>query len=111
MEKRITAPLTPEASHSLKAGDSVLLSGTVYAARDAAHKRLCELVERDVGLSFLPDYVTEEAVRQGRVVRLEVPELSVEVWKQLLHRRDKWISLPMGAMIRHLSEILLQETE
>ena len=72
---------------------------------------LCELVERDVGLSFLPDYVTEEAVRQGRVVRLEVPELSVEVWKQLLHRRDKWISLPMGAMIRHLSEIILQETE
>ena len=44
MEKRITAPLDQEASRSLRAGDTVLLSGTVYTARDAAHKRLCELL-------------------------------------------------------------------
>ena len=46
MEKHITAPLTPEAARSRRAGDSVLLSGTVYTARDAAHKRLCELAAR-----------------------------------------------------------------
>ena len=40
----VTAPLTREQARGLKAGDSVLISGTIYTARDAAHKRLCELV-------------------------------------------------------------------
>ena len=45
MEKRITTPLTAEKVKDLKAGDSILLSGTIYTARDAAHKRLVELLE------------------------------------------------------------------
>ena len=40
----ITAPLTREAARQLRAGDSCLISGVIYTARDAAHKRLCELV-------------------------------------------------------------------
>ena len=40
----ITTPLTKEQARSLKAGDSCLISGVIYTARDAAHKRLCELV-------------------------------------------------------------------
>ena len=40
----ITAPLTREAAGNLRAGDSCLLSGVIYTARDAAHKRLCELI-------------------------------------------------------------------
>lgn len=68
---------------------------------------ICKLVEQDMGLSFLPDYVTEAAVQAGTVVRLEVPDIQVEVWKQLVYRRDKWLSLPMQAMIRHLSTIQL----
>ena len=39
----ITAPLTREAARGLRAGDSCLISGVIYTARDAAHKRLCEL--------------------------------------------------------------------
>ena len=42
---KITTPLTREAVRGLKAGDSCLISGVIYTARDAAHKRLCELVE------------------------------------------------------------------
>lgn len=41
---QITTPLTREAVRNLKAGDSCLISGVIYTARDAAHKRLCELV-------------------------------------------------------------------
>lgn len=40
----ITAPLSRENARKLKAGDSCLISGVIYTARDAAHKRLCELV-------------------------------------------------------------------
>ena len=41
---KITTPLTREKVKTLKAGDSCLISGVIYTARDAAHKRLCELV-------------------------------------------------------------------
>ena len=44
MEIRITSPLSHEDAKKLRAGDSCLITGTIYTARDAAHKRLCELV-------------------------------------------------------------------
>ena len=54
MEKRITAPLNRQQARELWAGDSILLSGVIYTARDAAHKRLCQLVEqgRDLPLEL-----------------------------------------------------------
>ena len=54
MEKRITTPLTLEQVKDLKCGDSVLISGVIYTARDAAHKRLCELVAQGKELPFDP---------------------------------------------------------
>ena len=42
--KKISSPLTREAARELRAGDSCLISGVIYTARDAAHKRLCDLV-------------------------------------------------------------------
>ena len=46
MTKKITLPITDEAIQDLKAGDSVLLTGTILTGRDAAHKRLYELLEQ-----------------------------------------------------------------
>jgi len=43
MEYKLTAPLSKADAAKLRAGDTVLLSGTIYTARDAAHKRLCAL--------------------------------------------------------------------
>ena len=43
--KKIQLPLTQEEARTLKMGDSVLLSGTIYTGRDAAHKRLCQLLD------------------------------------------------------------------
>ena len=42
--KKLQTPFTREMARSLKAGDACLISGVIYTARDAAHKRLCELV-------------------------------------------------------------------
>ena len=68
---------------------------------------LCELVGRNMGISFLPDYVTEKSVKKGKVKRLKVSGIDVEVSMQLLYHRNKWLSLPMKAMIEHLSGIQL----
>nr|MBQ8243806.1 LysR family transcriptional regulator [Oscillospiraceae bacterium] len=68
---------------------------------------ICGLAEEDAGIGFLPDYVTENSVKAGHLVRLQVPDFQVVVWKQLLYRRDKWVSLQMQAMIDHISQIKL----
>ncbi len=52
MAMKLTAPLSVEEARKLRAGDSVLLSGVIYTARDAAHKRLCELVAEGKELPF-----------------------------------------------------------
>lgn len=52
MVKAIKAPLSENDVHSLKAGDEVLISGTVYTARDAAHKRMMALLDAGKPLPF-----------------------------------------------------------
>lgn len=66
--------------------------------------QLCRLVAQGAGLSFLPDYATEEAVRAGRLVRLPVDDFEVTVWKQLLYHRDKWLSPPMQAVLDYCAQ-------
>ena len=52
MEIKIKEPFTKDKLKDLKAGDSVLLTGTIYTARDAAHKRLIESLDRGESLPF-----------------------------------------------------------
>lgn len=48
----INLPFTNEMLDTLKAGDLIYVSGTMYTARDAAHKRLCEMLDRNDKLPF-----------------------------------------------------------
>ena len=59
MIKRITTPLTEEKVKDLKCGDSVLLSGKLYTARDAAHKRLIDILDRG---EELPINIKDETI-------------------------------------------------
>ena len=52
MAKKVTIPLTDETLKELKAGDNVLLTGTMYVGRDAAHKRLIEALDQGKPLPF-----------------------------------------------------------
>ena len=81
MAIRLTAPLTREAIAGLRAGDSVLLSGTVYTARDAAHKRLCQLVAEGKELPFpirgaVIYYVGPTPARPGQAIGSAGPTTS-----------------------------------
>lgn len=66
---------------------------------------ICKLVEEDAGLSFLPDYVTERAVKSEKVTRLDVEDIKVDLWKQILYHKDKWVTAPMRAVLEYLSQI------
>ena len=51
-EKRLNTPLVEKVRRELRAGDRVLINGTIYTARDMAHKRLVEIVKREGKLSL-----------------------------------------------------------
>lgn len=67
---------------------------------------LCRLVEQNMGISFLPDYVTQSAVNSGTVVRLCAEGFQPELWKQLLYHREKWLSPPLQTVIEYLAKAL-----
>ena len=50
--KKIQLPLTDEIIETLRAGESVLLSGTILTGRDCAHKRICEMLDAGTPLPF-----------------------------------------------------------
>ena len=81
MEKRITAPMTKETAITLTAGDYVYISGTIYTARDAAHKRLFETLKEGKELPIdlennLIYYLGPTPAREGKVIGSAGPTTS-----------------------------------
>ena len=81
MEKKIQLPLTDEIIESLHAGDMVYLTGTVYSARDAAHKRMIETLNEGKTLPFkIKDqtiyYLGPTPAREGQVIGSAGPTTS-----------------------------------
>ena len=62
---------------------------------------ICSLIEQGAGISFLPDYVTAKSIADGKMVYLNVDDFEIEVWKQLLYHRDKWVSPQMESVIQY----------
>ncbi|MEK6531008.1 MAG: Fe-S-containing hydro-lyase [Deltaproteobacteria bacterium] len=78
---RITPPLTDADVLRLKTGDKVLITGVIYTVRDAAHKRLIELLDKGEGLPFDPKgqiiyYVGPTPERPGQVIGSAGPTTS-----------------------------------
>ena len=81
MEKHITLPLTEELAKTLRCGDTVYLTGTVYTSRDAGHKRMCEALARGESLPFDPTdatiyYVGPTPAKPGHVIGSAGPTTS-----------------------------------
>jgi fumarate hydratase subunit beta len=73
MDKHITTPITAEVTKNLKSGDYVYITGTIYVARDAAHKRMIEALERGENLPIdIKDstiyYMGPSPAREGRPI-------------------------------------------
>lgn len=59
-------------------------------------------LENGVGISFLPDFVTQKKVDEGKLVYLDIVDFDVDIWKQLIYHRSKWISKPFEAFINYV---------
>ncbi len=100
MEKHIHAPITKEEAKQLKAGDYVYITGTIYTARDAAHKRLWEAMERGEELPFdikgnMIYYMGPSPAREGRPIGSAGPTTASRMDKYT----PKLLDLGLGAMI------------
>jgi fumarate hydratase subunit beta len=78
---KLTTPLNEKAVRSLKTGDQVLISGTIYSARDQAHKRLCNAIENGEPLPFEPNgaciyFLGPSPPRPGHVIGAAGPTTS-----------------------------------
>ena len=82
--KRLRAPLSEADVRQLKAGDEVVIDGTVFTARDMAHKRLCQAIDRSedlpIGLEGAAIYfVGPTPARPGRVIGAAGPTTSARM--------------------------------
>ena len=73
MDKYINAPISQETAKSLRAGDYVYITGTIYTARDAAHKRMYEALQNDEALPISMEnniiyYMGPSPAREGRPI-------------------------------------------
>ena len=73
MDKKIQAPISNEDANSLRAGDYVYITGTIYTARDAAHKRMYEALEKNQQLPIemannIIYYMGPSPAREGRPI-------------------------------------------
>ncbi len=73
MDRSIHTPITKEIAASLEAGDYVYITGTIYVARDAAHKRMIETLDRGEELPFDIEnatiyYMGPSPAREGRPI-------------------------------------------
>ena len=100
MDRHITAPITKETAKTLHAGDYVYITGTIYTARDAAHKRMQETLQRGEALPLemkenVIYYMGPSPAREGRPIGSAGPTTA--------SRMDKYapelLDLGLGAMI------------
>ena len=100
MDRHITAPITKETAKTLHAGDYVYITGTIYTARDAAHKRMQETLQRGEALPLemkenVIYYMGPSPAREGRPIGSAGPTTA--------SRMDKYapelLNLGLGAMI------------
>lgn len=55
-------------------------------------------------ISFLPDFVTKDMIKSGDLCYLDVCDMDIEIWKQLIYHKNKWMSKSLKAFINYIKE-------
>ena len=59
------------------------------------------LIENNM-ISFLPDFVTDELIASGKLCHLDVIDMNIDIWKQLIYHKNKWLSKSMKTFIEYI---------
>lgn len=67
---------------------------------------IISMLEKGIGVAWLPQFVTDKGVAEGRLRYIDVSEIRADIWKQLIYHRNKWLSRSMKAVIGYMSETI-----
>lgn len=119
-------PLAQQPSHSL---DELLAFPFILTEKDASYRRVFDyelrlrgqeiiplfesnntdlilnMVRNNMGVTFLPEYTIAEDLEMGAITKLDVPGLHINVWRQVIHHKDKWVNREMRAFFDLLLEM------
>lgn len=111
--KKISTPLADETIARLKAGDNVLINGTIYTGRDAAHKKLADLIAAGAALPFdlrgqIIFYVGPTPARPGNPIGSAGPTTSyrMDAYAPKLHELGLKASIGKGSRNAEVKESL-----
>ncbi|MBQ7109163.1 MAG: LysR family transcriptional regulator [Clostridia bacterium] len=62
------------------------------------------LIAQDDMISFLPDFVTNDMIKAGRLCCLDICDMDIEIWKQLIYHKNKWISKSFKTFIEYIKK-------
>lgn len=110
---KLTTPIDIEQLKTLKAGDVVLLSGTIYTGRDAAHKRLCQMIDNGTELPFdinnsVIYYVGPTPAKEGQVIGSCGPTSSyrMDAYTEPLLKKGLKVMIGKGPRSQELKDLL-----
>jgi len=63
---------------------------------------ITSLIAQSDMISFLPDFVTKDLVEAGTLCHLDISDMSIEIWKQLIYHKNKWMSNSLKTFIEHI---------
>ncbi len=61
-------------------------------------------LEKGVAISFLPEFVTEKKVKEGKLAYIDVCDFNIDIWKQLIYHKNKWISNHLNAFLEYVMQ-------
>ena len=62
------------------------------------------IISKSEMISFLPDFVTKEAIESGELCYLDVCDMKIDIWKQLIYHKNKWMSKSLRTVIEYIKK-------
>ena len=63
---------------------------------------ITEVIAKSDMISYLPDFVTRELVEAGELCYLDVTDMQIDIWKQLIYHKNKWMSKSLRSVIEYI---------
>ncbi len=65
---------------------------------------ITSMVAKSSMISYLPDFVTDNLIKSGELCYLDIKDIDIEIWKQLIYHKNKWISKSLKVFIDYIKE-------
>ena len=83
---------------------TVITAFIVLSARRAFPRIpiITHIISESDMISFLPDFVTREAVESGKLCYLDICDMKIDIWKQLIYHKNKWMSKTLRSVVEYI---------